>query len=425
VREEGNVKSRIVHFRNRSAFICVWLLLLLAPLATAQTKLGLRDAVNKALSSRPALRAEQERIAAAKGQEEQSHLLANPTFQFENQNLRPGQTYSRDVDTYAFFTQPLDILGKRGHRVDVASHESASAQADYDLLRRDIVDRVKRAYWAARGAQEIRDVMNATVSNFQGVVDYHNAKFSVGAISEQDLTRVRLESERLKIQASLAALDAVHARVALQQEIGQSNFPDIDLTEPFDSNLSPSPPLDLSQVLAQRVEIKSARADLEEARAKAHLQDAAARPDLTLLFGYKRTQLVESATADNTALAGMQVTVPLFDRNQGNRDAALAEVHRQEQLLAEAENDVRASYTGALAEYNLRRSEVQEALTPLREHSQAVSDIAQQAYQRGGLDLLRLLDAERAQLDGQVTWVQEMVQYQLSLVALQSAEGIE
>ena len=49
----------------------------------------------------------------------------------------------------------------------------------------------------------------------------------------------------------------------------------------------------------------------------------------------------------------------------------------------------------------------------------------QQAYQRGGLDLLRLLDADRAQLDGQLTWVQEMVQYQLSLVALQSAEGIE
>ena len=52
------------------------------------------------------------RVSAARGLESQSRLIPNPTFEFENQNLRPGQTYSADVDTYAYLTQPLDILGK-------------------------------------------------------------------------------------------------------------------------------------------------------------------------------------------------------------------------------------------------------------------------------------------------------------------------
>ena len=54
---------------------------------------------------------------------------------------------------------------------------------------------------------------------------------SVGAIAEQDLLRVRLEGERLKIAANLAAIEAVHARVQLEKEMGQTDFPDLILTE--------------------------------------------------------------------------------------------------------------------------------------------------------------------------------------------------
>ena len=75
-------------------------------------------------------------------------------------------------------------------------------------------------------------------------------------------------------------------------------------------------------------------------------------------------------------------------------------------------------------EYDLRRHEVVDTLQPLREHGATISDIAQQAYQQGGTDLLRLLDAQRARLDAELTWVKSMVQYQQSIVSLQAAEGV-
>src|SRR5690349_7040650 len=104
----------------------------------AQSRLSLQDAIDKALASRASLKAEAEEVSAAQGLEKQAGLFANPMFQFENQNLRPGQTYSRDVDTYAYLTQPLDVLGKRKQRIASAQQEVNFTAAQYELARRQV-----------------------------------------------------------------------------------------------------------------------------------------------------------------------------------------------------------------------------------------------------------------------------------------------
>src|SRR5438874_12324596 len=86
----------------------------------AQSRLTLQEAVDTALRSRALLKAEAERVAAAEGRKRQAGLFPNPEFQFGNENLRPGQSYTRDVDTPAYVTWPLDGLGKRGQRLTVA-----------------------------------------------------------------------------------------------------------------------------------------------------------------------------------------------------------------------------------------------------------------------------------------------------------------
>jgi len=390
----------------------------------AQSKLSLQEAVNKALESRASLKAEAERVSIAQGLERQAGLIANPALLFENQNLRPGQTYTRDVDTYASLTQPLDVLGKRKQRIAVAKEGVGRTQAGYELTRWQIMQSVRLSYWEARGAQEKRDLLKATVENFQKIIDYQSAQLSVGAISEQDLLRVRLEGERLKIAANLAVIEAMRARLQLLKEMGQIDFSEVVLTEPLDANTLAIEPIDIRQVLTQRIEMKVANAAVEEAQAKSRLQDVSARPDLNILYGYKRTQLVDSTSGVNTATAGLQITLPITDRNQGNRAAASAEVRRQQQLLAATEAEVRADYFGALQEYQLRHIEVVETLQPLREHARTISEITQAAYAQGGMDLLRLLDAERARLDAELAYVQGMTEYQQGISNLQAAEGV-
>jgi outer membrane protein, heavy metal efflux system len=60
----------------------------------------------------------------------------------------------------------------------------------------------------------------------------------------------------------------------------------------------------------------------------------------------------------------------------------------------------------------------------LQGHAATLSDIARAVYAQGGTDLLRLLDAERAQLDARLAYVHGMVDYQQSIVSLEAAEGV-
>jgi outer membrane protein, heavy metal efflux system len=390
---------------------------------SAQSRLSLREAIDRALQSRASLKAEAERVSAAEGLKRQAGLIANPEFQFQNENLRPGQTYTRDVDTLALINHPLDLLGKRRQRVALAGEGVMRTQAEYELARWQVAQRVKLAYWAARGAQEIHDVLKTTVDNFQRVIDYHAAQLSAGAIAEQDFLRVRLEGERLKISADLAFIDASRAQAQLLKEMGQADFAEVVLTEPLALE-SPATPLGVEQTIARRIEVKVARATMEQAKANAKLQDISARPDLNVTYGYKRTQLPDALTGVNTAIVSLRVTLPTTDKNQGNRIAAEAEVRRQQQLLAAAEVDVRADYQGALQEYELRRAEFFNALQPLREHAATISEIAAAAYAEGGTDLLRLLDAERARLDAELAWARGMVDYRQSIARLEAAEGL-
>jgi cobalt-zinc-cadmium efflux system outer membrane protein len=405
------------------AFIPIFLVSWSAGACRAQARLSLQDAVNQALQSRASLKAEAERVTVAEGLRKQAGLFPNPEFQFQNENLRPGMTYDRDVDTLAMINQQLDVLGKRKQRIALAGEGVVRRQAEYELARWQLSQRVKLAYWAARGSQEIRDVLKTTADNFQKTVDYHSAQFSVGAIAEQDVLRVRLEGERLKISADLASIEVNRSQMELLKEIGQTEFGDVVLTEPlaFDSEVVPA---GVEQALAQRIEIKAARAALKQAMANVRLQEVNARPDLNVTAGYKRTELPDTTVGVNTAIVSVRITLPTTDKNQGNRMAANAEVRRQQQLVAAAETDVRADYAEALREYEMRRAEFINALQPLREHAANISKIAAAAYAEGGTDLLRLLDAERARLDAELAWARGMVDYRQSIVRLEAAGGV-
>jgi cobalt-zinc-cadmium efflux system outer membrane protein len=415
----------VLFSRSSATLVLAAALGMLVPLpCQAQTPLSLQEAVDAALRSRPDLKASSEAVSVAQGRERQAGLWSNPDLQFSNENLRPGQRYSRDVDTQVRFTERLDVLGKRGARVALAMENVKHAQAEYEVVRRSIAHDVALAYWTARGAQETRDLLRASATNLRQIVDYHTAQLSLGVISEQDVLRVRLESERVEIAATLAEIAASRARVGLQKEMGQSALRDLVLTESLDARRAPPQAVTVDQVLVLRTEMKVAASALDQARANARLESVVARPDLEVIFGYKRTQLPNTNFASNTSVAGFVVSLPLLNRNQGNRAASEAEVRQQQQLLADTEVDVRAEFETARQEFELRQSELIETLQPLREHAVSISQISQSAYAQGGGDLLRLIDAERARIEAELAWVQGMVEYQQSVANLEAAEGV-
>jgi len=79
----------------------------------------------------------------------------------------------------------------------------------------------------------------------------------------------------------------------------------------------------------------------------------------------------------------------------------------------------------ARREYASRLQQVNEVFMPLRERAEQIADVTRAAYMQGGLDLLRLIDAERLRVEAQLAWVDALNRYHLSVVQLERAEGVE
>ena len=122
---------------------------------------------------------------------------------------------------------------------------------------------------------------------------------------------------------------------------------------------------------------------------------------------------------------GLQLNLPIFDRNQGAVAAAKADTHAAEEDYAAVRQQLSSQLSISRREYELKREEYLETFKPLRDQAIEISEISRAAYQEGGLDLVRLLDAERVRVEAEVSWVQALEGYHQSVVALEYAAGVQ
>jgi outer membrane protein TolC len=124
-------------------------------------------------------------------------------------------------------------------------------------------------------------------------------------------------------------------------------------------------------------------------------------------------------------IAGLQINLPVFDRNQGAITAAEADARAAEDNVAVLRNQIVSEVTLARQEYQMRRDQYLQTFRPLLDRAVEISDISRAAYREGGLDLVRLLDAERLRIEAQISWVNALLSYHQSVMALEYAEGVE
>lgn len=390
---------------------------------SAQQQLSLAGAVDAALSMHPEIASASARVSQTQGARRQAGLAPNPQLIVQTENIRPSSagnpfSFSHQTDNFVYLQQQFEPGAKRSRRVDAAEAATAVAAHELATTRLAVAAAVKDAYWAAVGAQQTLDLLEATKKNFQQIVEYHEIRVREGAMAESDLLRVRLEADRIELAANQARLDAQRTRINLYRAMGQSSFPETFFTTSLAVGADPPMRPDPAASLERRPDVLAARAGIEASRAGLRLQRANARTDYSLFFGYKRTE------GFNTMMGGVQWDLPWRNRNQGNIESAAASIGEAESRLAATEATARAEIEAAYQEYLIRRRQVVDFMGRFRKQGAETSQIAQAAYRLGGADLLRLLDAERLRIEIEILSVQAAAQYRQSEAALQSAMGI-
>jgi cobalt-zinc-cadmium efflux system outer membrane protein len=399
---------------------CVACLLLAVCGARAQESLSISEAIRQAWASHPQLEAAAQRIRSAEGLRRQAALKPNPSLTLQSENTRfwgrPSFSFPNQTDDFAYLTQLFETGGKRLRRVEFADAGVQSAEAERALLQRQIAARVSMAYWQAAAGIGLRDLLRQTVENFDSIVDFHKIRVAEGAMAEVDLMRVQLERDRIAVGYRSAEQTALQALIALQREMGRTEFPNIALADRLSDVRDIAIPETVT-VLTQRPEMAAARRAVEQARANHRLQQALAKPDPEVSFGYKRTEGL------NTLMGIFTIPLPVRNRNEGAIASASSGIRVSESQLRATEAHIRGEVESARAAYEGRRRMLAEVLQPMRERADEIARIATAAYREGGIDLLRLLDAQRARLDALTAWYQALAEYQGSVTTLQIVTG--
>ncbi len=386
----------------------------------SQATLSLNDAVSFALSHRPELRADDDRVSAAASLRSQAKLIPNPHFLFRKEDLRPRTSpFGENSQTYWEGEQLLEISGKRGGRIDVTDQTVKGRRLQLDLDRRQIALTVRESYWRARAIQALSGLYEEDAKYFEQIVGYHEARFKEGKIAEVDLLRVRLQGQQIKAAAASAKLDAEKALLVLAQEMNAAPDSEWILSDDLETLEEPRVIPAGYDAATLRTEGQLAEQAIAQAQAQTKLERANGRPDLLFTGGYKRDVQLDSP------VAGVQFDLPLFNRNQGGVAAAKLNADAAGQSLLATRNRLTAELSLARREYEMRRDQYVQMFKPLRDQGVQISEISRAAYQAGGLDLLRLLDAERARVDAELSYVRALEAFHISVVDLNYAEGMD
>jgi outer membrane protein, heavy metal efflux system len=238
------------------------------------------------------------------------------------------------------------------------------------------------------------------------------------------LIRIQLESDRLKAQSRLATEQARRSLIALYREMGATDFPDsVAFSDRLDDLREIRPP-DIESILRDRPEMRLVQESVKQAQANLDLQRANAVPDPQLMAGYKRYSGSGQYTGQNTLFFGVQMPLPIFDRNQGAIASARAKLQGAKNAVKDEEIAIRAEVAAAQSDYASRRQALLKLMPQMLSRAAETDEVAQGAYRLGGADILRFLDATRIDIETHALYVQTLVDYQESVVNLQLATGM-
>jgi cobalt-zinc-cadmium efflux system outer membrane protein len=325
-------------------------------------------------------------------------------------------------------SQTIEIGGKRGARVDVATQQKAGAQADLDDFFRNLRANATNDFIDALHNRMVVERKSQTLTNLERLVKVNDERLRAGDIGQVALIQSRVEAQRFHGEVLAAQGDAEVARLALGLRIGS---PAEKQVEPIGDLRIPTRSFELQALLEQahklRPDLRSKGAALEAAKARLDLAHANRWEDLTLSGGFLRTLPGTGAftqPAYNSLSAGLSIPLPLARIYRGELDAAQAGVSQAEYSLRQAQLVVETDVRQALARYDASVQRVQVYRGGILADADKVAEATLYSYQHGSATLLEVLDSQRTVNEVYLAYFDALSDYAKALVAVETTSGL-
>lgn len=368
--------------------------------------LTLEESLARALRHNPTLAVFSHEVEARELEALQAGFYPNPELSIEMENFVGSGDFSgtESAETTVLVSQRFELGDKRRQRQAVGRLDKKLVEHEYAAARVELVAETTTRFVAVLAAQHrltLAEEQSDLASKVLATVDERIAAGKTANIERLQFQTLLVESQLRHEQAKQNLTTVRHSLAALwnQEEIDFSTVKGVFEQLPTLPELS-----DLSQKLPQSPTIIIQQTAVLKAGENLALEQAKSIPDLILSVGGKNFK----ETNDHALVAGVAISLPLFDRNQGGIGAAQA---RQAQAL-KAARAAQISQKTALREIwqrlqlahreaNLLRHELLPAV-------QKSFDAITYGYQVGKFGYLEVLDAEQALFEAKSRYIDSL-----------------
>jgi outer membrane protein, heavy metal efflux system len=370
--------------------------------------LSLDQAIARALAQEPSLRATRTTVDVARGLRVQAALRKNPSVSTEFREEPAGT----DRQTTLSVEWPLDLFRRAG-RIAVADRELAAAEhsvADRErLLAAEVRTRFGETLIAVRDLTVVDELVDAT----RRQLDLLRSRVDSGASPPIERDLVDVELRRLNAERSLQLGRVERALYDLKRVLGASPADALRLRDTLEEVVrreSASRPA--TSDAEQRPDVREAAARVAVADARIDRAEREGRIDVTLFGGYMRMDagFPQSGLSPTGApervrglfhyvTGGAMVTLPLFDRNQGEVAAARAERAGAAATQQAAALSARSEIAAARSLDQRAHEAVQLYAGDARNLARQNLSVVRQSYELGRTAIFEVLAEQKRYLD--------------------------
>lgn len=353
--------------------------------AQAQT-LTLDAALQAAFANNPDLAAAQWEIDIAQGGRQQAGLIPNPVASWDAEDTRRNSR-----TTSIKLSQTLELGGKRGARIEVATRAQDAAALTLEqrrnVLRAEVID----SYYGALRAQERLDLAQRSMALAERGLVVANGRVTAGKSSPVEATRAQVQVSEIRLELNRAHIGQADAYRRLAASTG-SAATDFQAVATQNTSVPALPAA--AQLLArleQTAELRLAELNIVQNEASVGLEKAQRIPDLDVSIGSQ----YDASVRERVNLVGVSMPIPLFNRNQGNILAASRRTDQARDLRNAVELRLRTETRQALDLWQTANTEVRAFNQQILPAAQSAVDSATRGFEMGKFNFLDVLDAQR------------------------------
>jgi cobalt-zinc-cadmium efflux system outer membrane protein len=367
--------------------------------------LSLADLEQLALQNNPTLSMAAAKIAAAQGRQVQGGLRPNPQIGYFGMDIGEDDTAGQHG---GFVSKEFVTGGKLRLNRAVGGQEVQEMRYQASAQELRVLSDVRLRFYDALAAQRQVELTAELVRVSQQLTDTSRRLFEGQQVSQSDLLQAEIEAEESGIAAVTAENQNHEAWRRLAAVVGIPPAEQRPLTGSLDDDI-PTYTWDeaYARVLAENPEVAAAEARIRKSRLAVERARREVIPNVEVMAS------VSHMFQTNDGVAGVQVgiPVPVCNRNQGNIQAAEAELIAAENAVRRLELELQDRLAMAFRRYASARQQTDRYRQEILPRAQNSLDLLGTGYREGQVDFQTLLTSQRTYIRVNLAYLAALAEF--------------